>query len=340
MKTQRISNTMKTAGKAIATFSNASDKTDSSEKPAPVLGGTKLFKDTEVSDLTAQLQHMEYTQTSEEQVPLKVTDTDMQSEFDTVFSFDTIMTNDDQNLHSKVVSDYGREIIANLKKNEFTMKGDLDRHEIKSNHRKQMVVWMEEVLRIFKCPVETFFMAVHLMDRYFESTTENLKLDDLHEIGITSMFIASKYLEVEPLTLDLMISKVAHGKLNAKSLKKREVKIVNVLKFKLTKPNICDFIESYIELFSSKFDSDDDKTSIREIALNVAKSGVSDRKIAFTVLPSEAALCSLIIAIKDYAKQEGKTILTSEFSRDIKQELASDESTVLQIGKRLRKLSI
>lgn len=146
------------------------------------------------------------------------------------------------------------------------------------------------------------------------------------------MFISSKYQEVEPLTLDLMVKKIGHGKITAKTILTREKSILCTLKFKLESPNVLNFIESYIELFSSSFEADK-KDTIRELAIKIAKNGIVDRRLAFTVLPSELALCSLTIAIKAHQ------ILTSELSTKIKNELTSDESIVMQFGKRLRKLA-
>mmetsp|Transcript_14330 Transcript_14330/g.16570 ORF Transcript_14330/g.16570 Transcript_14330/m.16570 type:complete len:88 (+) Transcript_14330:783-1046(+) len=81
------------------------------------------------------------------------------------------------------------------------------------------------------------------------------------------------------------------------------------------------------------------KNTVKELALQIAKNGISDRRLAFTVLPSEIALCSLIIAIKSHSKNMNVCILDKSLSRVIKNELTSDESIVLQFGKRLRKLA-
>lgn len=340
MKNQSRKTAIQQVGMAITTYSNGSDKTDSSEKPHNCLSKSKMTIDEELEILNSKIGQIPYSQPEEEQVPLRKTDVEMQLDIDTVFSFDSIMSQDDQSVHSKVVSEYGKTIIDNLKAKEFTMKGKLDKHEIKGSHRKQMVAWMSEVMEIFKCPVETFFLAVQIMDRYLEESKVSFKLDELHEIGITAMFISSKYQEVEPLTLDLMIAKVAHGKVTETQLLKREKQILNTLKFKLSKPTVYDFIESFTELFSSRFESDEEKYAIKKFAVKVAKNGISDRRIGFTVLPSEVALCAIIIAVKDHQKKESKSILIPSFSAEIRDELTSDESSVLQIGKRLRKLAV
>jgi hypothetical protein len=330
--------TLQAPVKQCTVYSNSSEYTASSEKEGSSRHSSKVrANDTFDTARTVFSASTENTQAPHQVSPRDV-DMEVEVEEEINFSLDSPMLTDEESVHSKIVSEYGRQVIDNFKKKEVVMTGELLNHEIKGTHRKQMIVWMEEVLRIFKCPLETFFMSVHVMDRYMEFTKESLKLSELHEIGIVSMFLASKYQEIEPLTLDLMISKVAHGKITEKTIRTRELKILNVLKFKLSTPNVLDFLESFLEYFSPRLEAED-KLHVKEMAVLVAKNGIADRKSAFTTLPSELALCSLIIAIKGYSKQVRKNILTSDFSLAIKSELKSDEAVVLQIGKRLKKLS-
>lgn len=59
-----------------------------------------------------------------------------------------------------------------------------------------MVDWMIEVLTNFRCEDQTFFLAVSLLDRYLKSTTVKHEVSELHLLGVTSMFIASKYEDI------------------------------------------------------------------------------------------------------------------------------------------------
>ena len=43
----------------------------------------------------------------------------------------------------------------------------LKNHKVTGAYRAKMVDWMVEVLTAFKCSDQTFFLAVSLMDRYF-----------------------------------------------------------------------------------------------------------------------------------------------------------------------------
>lgn len=339
MKTTRRARVIQNVGKAISSNSANSKVNNGDSEAQGFLGKSLKARDMEMEALSTKFTDVTSVKEGRSQSSPSSTDIEMDMDVDTGFSFDSIMASESESTHSKVLKEYGSELVSNLKKREFTMSGDLENHEIKGTHRKQMVVWMEEVLRIFKCPTETFFHAVHIMDRYLDSERKSLVLAELHEIGIVSMFIASKYQEIEPLTLELMVSKVAHGKITSEQILAREKLILSNLKFRLSKPTVNTFIENYLEVFSSRIGSEDMKP-IKTLAVQIAKNGISDRRTAFTVLPSEVALCSIILAVKSHSKAVGKSILTTDFSTAIKIELTSDEAIVLQIGKRLRKLSL
>jgi hypothetical protein len=73
-----------------------------------------------------------------------------------------------------------------------------------------MIDWMIEVLTNFKCDDQTFFLAVSMMDRYFKKKPETQEISNLHIIGVTCMFIASKYEDIYPLKMKMVFEKIAH----------------------------------------------------------------------------------------------------------------------------------
>jgi hypothetical protein len=68
------------------------------------------------------------------------------------------------------------------------------------------------------------------MDRYFDALTQSkqksLELHELHLIGVTCMFIASKYEDVYPLLMKTIFNKIGHGKLSCESVVSREKDIL------------------------------------------------------------------------------------------------------------------
>lgn len=117
-----------------------------------------------------------------------------------------------------------------------------------------MVDWMVEVLNIaFSniCGDQTLFLAVSILDRYIqalEMRKEVFKSSDLHITGVTCMFIASKYSDVQPLLLKTVFNKIGHSKIPAEAIVATEMKILQALGFKVGgAPTPLEFINSTFE---------------------------------------------------------------------------------------------
>jgi len=112
----------------------------------------------------------------------------------------------------------------------------LKAHKITGPYRAKMVDWMLEVLSAFHCADQTFFLAVSLMDRYFEALCQayqlqpdpqySLELNELHITGIVAMFMASKYEDVFPLLMKTVVKKIGHEKITQESVRARESHIL------------------------------------------------------------------------------------------------------------------
>ena len=62
------------------------------------------------------------------------------------------------------------------------------------------------------------------------------------------MFTASKYEDVRPLAMDQVLKKVAHGKFSCEDIQKRELEIMNAMKFKMGAPTVLEYIDQYLHL--------------------------------------------------------------------------------------------
>ena len=148
--------------------------------------------------------------------------------------------------------DYSNVIIKNLIKEEDALEDCLINHKITERMRTRMVDWMIEVLTNYKCDEHTFFLSVNLMDRFFKLTHKSLNPNDLHSIGIASMFMASKFYDVYPLRLKIVHEKIAHKKLTCEEIKNQETDIANALNYIIGKPTVWEFLNFFIdELFYS-----------------------------------------------------------------------------------------
>lgn len=90
---------------------------------------------------------------------------------------------------------------------------------------------MIEVLSSFSCTTHTFFVAVDIMDRYFEKCSEPKQTKDIHLIGVTCMLIASKLEEIIPFKVKTVVQKMTHEKIPASDILACEFSILQSLNF-------------------------------------------------------------------------------------------------------------
>lgn len=97
-----------------------------------------------------------------------------------------------------MVSEYVVEIFDYLKELEITTMANPDymdnQNELEWKMRGILVDWLLEVHTRFRLLPETLFLAVNIIDRFL--STKIVQLDRLQLVGVTAMFIASKYEEV------------------------------------------------------------------------------------------------------------------------------------------------
>ncbi len=106
--------------------------------------------------------------------------------------------------NSNIIKDYGNASFSNLKKREKieVFPNLLKKHKIDNIVRAKMVDWMVEIFYIYESIAETFFLAVYIMDKFIYSTSSILTNNDIHLLGITCVFLASKFEDIYPLQMN------------------------------------------------------------------------------------------------------------------------------------------
>ena len=108
-----------------------------------------------------------------------------------------------------------------------------------------MVDWMVEVTSVFKCTERTFFLAVAIMDSYYGKRKEALPEEDLHLTGVTCMFLASKYEDIEHITMSALVKRIAHDCFTKEQVKAKEKDILRTLGMSLHLLLSFDFIHNF-----------------------------------------------------------------------------------------------
>ena len=114
--------------------------------------------------------------------------------------------------------------------------------DINEKMRIILINWLIEVHFKFHLLNETLFISINIIDRYLSQKNINRKY--LQLLGITSLFIASKYEEIyAPSAKDLIF--MTDNAYKIEEMIKMENEILRVLKFELTFPTSLRFLELY-----------------------------------------------------------------------------------------------
>ncbi len=151
--------------------------------------------------------------------------------------------------------EYGNSILEEFFSKQEITKNILLKHEITSKMRLKMIDWMIEVFNNLNSEDITFFTAVNIMDRFFIESNTKFKPDDLHLIGICSIFISSKFNEIHPIKLSFLIEKISHNKFNKEQILKMEENIMITLNFDILRPYSLNFAEYFFEELFSFFEN-------------------------------------------------------------------------------------
>lgn len=132
------------------------------------------------------------------------------------------------------VEKYGRELFSCIKDNESKFlipMNFMERHSLSSYARERMVNWMVEVFSVYQCDQGTFELAVHIMDSYISKTKKNLQDEDIHLLGLTCIYIASKIEDIIPLRMSHIVGSLGHNTFDENTIIKKELEIVKTVDF-------------------------------------------------------------------------------------------------------------
>lgn len=94
-----------------------------------------------------------------------------------------------------MLQQYGSSIFHSYLERERCISDPLKDHEVLYKERKRLMRWLKEVCEAWNCTQRTYFLTVAIIDTYFSELIgyKILKRVHLHLIGVTALFMASKY---------------------------------------------------------------------------------------------------------------------------------------------------
>lgn len=113
--------------------------------------------------------------------------------------------------------------------------------------RETIVDWLNELAMKFRLNRETYFLTIHIMDRFLEKRL--VKREKMQLIGITAMLIACKYEEMwVPQIKDLVAQCDRSLGITKEAVIALETIMLQQLKFNLTVPSPLRFAERFLAL--------------------------------------------------------------------------------------------
>lgn len=190
-----------------------------------------------------------------------------------------------------MVAEYVVEIFEYLKQLEVTSQPNAEymehQEDLEWKMRGILVDWLIEVHNRFHLLPETLFLAVNIIDRFLSAKV--VQLDRLQLVGVTAMFIASKYEEI----LSPHVANFRHvaddGFTEAEILSAERI-VLNALNYDLSYPNPMNFLRRI-----SKADNYDIQT--RTIGKYLMEISLLDHRF-MEYLPSHIAAASMYLARK------------------------------------------
>ena len=114
--------------------------------------------------------------------------------------------------NDNLIISYGAEVYKYAKHLEesFVCPNMFKSHKMDEKIRTKMIDWMIEVLHAYKCDNQTLFIAASILDVFIQKSTVTLENSNMHLIGVTCIYIASKYEDVIPIRMNSIHNKIAH----------------------------------------------------------------------------------------------------------------------------------
>lgn len=188
-----------------------------------------------------------------------------------------------------MVSEYAHEIFDYLLTIEPSSMPNPDymdhQDELEWKTRSILVDWLIEVHTRFHLLPETLFLAINIIDRFLSEKV--VQLDRVQLVGITAMFIASKYEEVLSPHVG-NFKHVADNGFTESEILAAERFILSTLEYDLSYPNPMNFLRRI-----SKADNYDIQT--RTVAKYLLEISIVDRRF-MPYRPSHIAAAAMYMA--------------------------------------------
>ncbi|KAK9756403.1 hypothetical protein RND81_01G094700 [Saponaria officinalis] len=115
--------------------------------------------------------------------------------------------------------------------------------DVSANMRGILVDWLVELAEEFKVVSDTLYLSISYVDRYLSSKPINRQ--KLQLLGVSAMFIASKYEEIDPKPLEKFCD-MTENTYTKQEVVDMEADVLRILKFEMGNPTVKTFLRKFI----------------------------------------------------------------------------------------------
>ena len=118
----------------------------------------------------------------------------------------------------------------------------LNKHSLSKHAHIRMIDWMFEVFSNYNSEPRTFYLSAHLFDLFLLKSPHLISDNDIHLIGITCIYIASKMEDIFPLQMKHIKTSIAHDKFSESEIISMERQILQTINFDVIYISTFDYI--------------------------------------------------------------------------------------------------
>ena len=147
----------------------------------------------------------------------------------------------------QMLSEYSQDIYKQMLKEEVGAMVSPDylqkvQTEIKDTSRAFLIEWIIDVHRKFRLTPECLYVATYIIDQFLSK--QKISKNQLHLLGVTTLFLAAKYEEIYPPDLRDFLA-VSENKFSQAQILQMEKDILLALNYRLTSPSAYRFLQRF-----------------------------------------------------------------------------------------------
>ena len=189
--------------------------------------------------------------------------------------------------------------------------------------RAVLIDWLIEVHLQFKFLQETLYLTINILDRFLHAKAPKIRKKMLQLVGVTAMFLASKYEEMYPPEITDFVY-VTDNTYSTSQIRTMEILMLTTLEFNTSPPLLINFLRRY-----SKAGQVEVKVHI--LAKYVLESSLLDYNLS-TMYPSLLAAGALAYALRATSKKPMAELWDSTLAFYTRVDIATVTNLVAKIS--------